>query len=466
MDFKELFINENSYHGRQLDNGKYKGNLNGQITQRLLEEHFKDETTLATYDRDDDGYCKWGVVDLDEKNDEMIKALISACINNLGIEEKALLPVFTGNRGYHLFIFFKESIRVSLAKKLLNLIKKKAGEESDFDFKNVEIYPNGSRHLVRLPGLHRKSGKRSEYLDLDLKPLGIDIRDTDRLNILGLTEEEVQGLCDNTISLKDDTYEKVSYSQYNPNAERCNALKNIIKVIIKEEKLGGANGHNTRVFLGQLAVNLPEGKRWIHELFSNLSDYKPVKTQNMLDSLDGYCPPLCKSFARLGWCQGNCSSIGDNKSPIKFFVKVSNKPDKGLNIIMEFIKRGFNILLSPTAFVVLSEMCRYYDPFTRNIQITSIEGLKSKTGINSNGTIYKVLDELTCSKIITTKREKIRSKGFKTEQLIFLFNPIEQWIDTQQIDLSEQKEIKNWRKRAKEKFKRKKAKKEALSEFN
>lgn len=465
MDFRELFINENSLYGKQNEDGSsYRNSLKGPITESLLAKHFRGEITLATHDRDDSGLCKWGVIDLDILDKEMLRILIKICINHLGMEKNNILPVFTGNRGYHLFVFFEEPVRHSLASKLLGLIKTKAGEESDFDFRDVESYPNGSPHLVRLAGLHRKSGKWSEYLDLDLNPLDIEIKDTGKLKIKGLKESEVFRICGGEDPNEEENYERIPYTQYSLAAQKCNAMKNILRMISKEKVLGGHKGHRTRVALGQIGVNLPEGNRWIHELFRDLYDYDQATTEKQLDSLREYKPPTCATFSKLGWCDGKCNAIGDNVSPIKFFLKSFAKTDRGLTIIEEFVKRGFHQLLSPNSFSVLAEMCRYYDPFTKRVAISSIEKLKSMTHI-SNDTAYKVLDELAHAKILKADREPIMTptieakRGFHTKKIVFSFYHEAKWADTEFMELSSKKEIRRWRESARGKFERKKVEK-------
>ncbi len=139
------------------------------ITVRDIEKHLAGEITIGAYCMGTDNKVKWCCVDIDGQEDADSLAIMrfqGEKIYNLFPEFGRILE-FSGRRGYHIWVLFKEPISAELATRI---VKARLSSRNIFGH---EIYPKQTElnefrkygNLVKVPfALHKVSGKRSEII--------------------------------------------------------------------------------------------------------------------------------------------------------------------------------------------------------------------------------------------------------------------------------------------------------------
>ena len=88
---------------------------------------------------------------------------------------------------------------------------------------------------------------------------------------------------------------------------------------IEGDTNAGTPGHRMRIAVGNMIKNTTDDREYLHELFSNVSDYDPEITDRQYDSLD-HQPITCAKLQEYGICSAPCQLMKDigKKSPIAF----------------------------------------------------------------------------------------------------------------------------------------------------
>lgn len=169
--FTRSFTNRQDCYPYQMPDGSYRTKYE-KLTTNLLIRHIKGEITIGAYALDKDSQASWLCLDADD-DEEWIK------LYNLAkkLEIQGLIPYLeVSRRGGHLWLFTPTLSGKDVRQFGLQLIK-------EYDLGNIELYPKqdvlttGVGSLVRLPlGIHRKSGKRYHFINIDGNPLAPTIR--------------------------------------------------------------------------------------------------------------------------------------------------------------------------------------------------------------------------------------------------------------------------------------------------
>lgn len=130
------------------------------LTIEDIKEHLLGKKTIGLYTISSEGLVKWGCIDLDELNEEKARFIQTQ------FSDYDTRLEFSGSKGYHIWVFFKEPVDAVFAYTMLrarmNLIGIKC-EVFPKQPKLTAITPLGN--LVKLPlGLHRKSNNWSRFL--------------------------------------------------------------------------------------------------------------------------------------------------------------------------------------------------------------------------------------------------------------------------------------------------------------
>lgn len=163
----DLLVHRKNVFAKQLDNGMYIP-VKEQFTKERLKEHVGGEKTYGLYVLDTDNTVKWACIDLDGDDLENLKKDAEQ-IYDLYPEFTRMLE-FSGRRGYHVWVIFKEPVPAIFAQQLvksrLNRIKMLKYEVFP---KQTELNENRKYgNLVKIPlAIHRVSGKRSEIIRFD-----------------------------------------------------------------------------------------------------------------------------------------------------------------------------------------------------------------------------------------------------------------------------------------------------------
>src|SRR5579859_874998 len=170
--YAATFISRQDVYPIQLDNGSYVS-IKERLAPELIAAHLKGYITIGAYALDQNGWAKWLCFDADdEKRWKWILRLAR------GLQKVSVVPYLElSRRGGHLWLF-TPSIPGFQARRF--------GKQLlvEHKLKGIELYPKQDRpqtgpgSLVRLPlGIHKITGKRYHFINVDGTPLAPTIRD-------------------------------------------------------------------------------------------------------------------------------------------------------------------------------------------------------------------------------------------------------------------------------------------------
>lgn len=155
------------------------------ITERDVDKHLNKKITLATYPIREDGTSIFLVIDIDMTKDDIpIEVAQQKAVQVVGVVHKlfgrgTFLVEDSGNRGYHVWMWFQEPIPTPRVKALGDFIA--AAVESTEGIK-LEVYPRqsaifeGVGNCIKVPmGRHQKSGNSNPFVDKNFVPHGDQI---------------------------------------------------------------------------------------------------------------------------------------------------------------------------------------------------------------------------------------------------------------------------------------------------
>ncbi|MFO7815666.1 MAG: hypothetical protein R6V14_08065 [Halanaerobiales bacterium] len=117
-----------------------------------LKAHLRKKYTIGVFANPRYDITKFICFDVDVENNELAKKVVTKIIktlNDLGITNEYIYVSWSGNRGYHVEIFFVRWIKNYIAEKLFNIVIYNAGL-MDIDYGKVEFLPTSTRG-VKLP---------------------------------------------------------------------------------------------------------------------------------------------------------------------------------------------------------------------------------------------------------------------------------------------------------------------------
>jgi len=170
--FAQTFISRHDQYPIQISTGIYI-TVHEELTENLVAAHLRGYVTLGAYALDPNGWAKWICFDAD--NDKRWKELLRLAKT---LERDSIVPYLEPSRsGGHLWLFTPNYPGLQIRRFGRQLL-----EENEVD--KIEIYPKqdkpgkGPGSLVRLPlGIHKLTGKRYHFINLDGTPLAPTIRD-------------------------------------------------------------------------------------------------------------------------------------------------------------------------------------------------------------------------------------------------------------------------------------------------
>lgn len=174
--YAQTFVSRRDQYPVQIATGTYI-TVHKELTDDLVAAHLQGYITLGAYALNPDGWAKWVCFDAD--SDERWKELLRLA-KKLGTD--SVVPYLEpSRRGGHLWLFTPAYPGIQIRRFAKQLL-----EESEID--EMEIYPRqnkpdkGPGSLVRLPlGIHKLTGKRYHFINLDATPLAPTIRDQIRV---------------------------------------------------------------------------------------------------------------------------------------------------------------------------------------------------------------------------------------------------------------------------------------------
>jgi len=314
---------------------------------------YKDHCKNCTFDFDLSAEQKSILKDLsdDEREEAKKKAMeelenvVRAFVmrfHEIGLDIKNAIVSHSGNKGYHVDLFFEEPIPARTVYRFGQLVKKY------FKFPDLEFFPkqptagDGYGNLVKIPlGIHKHTGKRCYIIDLfNFNELGSQfdaLREVQKINEKKVLEsiekitEHVQETEPEYISniYMDDPEDVKDITQPPYNAvmadmlNKCSAVKRLLAKAREDSHLT----HEERLCLMTLFMYFgQQGEDKLHEVMSECSDYDYNETQKMLvhgRDHKKYRPFTCGKMQECHICPKSCEEIirRDGRSPIKMAYK-------------------------------------------------------------------------------------------------------------------------------------------------
>ena len=167
------FIQRRDLYPKQLENGSYVC-IQKPLANRHIVVHLQGKMTLGAYVLNQKSQTTFIVFDADD--DREFRLLFDAAE---GLSQQGITPYLeTSRRGGHLWLFFNEAVSGHDARDF------GLGIASTYDIEGMELFPKqgilceGPGSLIRLPfGIHRKSGERYGFVQLDGSPMGESLED-------------------------------------------------------------------------------------------------------------------------------------------------------------------------------------------------------------------------------------------------------------------------------------------------
>tara|TARA_Y100000592_G_scaffold57883_1_gene90605 strand:+ start:10916 stop:13642 length:2727 start_codon:yes stop_codon:yes gene_type:complete len=320
--FRELFVHRDDVHAIQQPKGTYLP-VKEAVTDADIEAHLEGRTTLGLYQvKPEVNTITWAVLDIDltkeiwsdpnfkleDWEDRILKQadLAQEYFKTVDITS---YREHSGNKGYHVWIFFKTPVPAVQVKNAMNSLFKympKVDPGIDWEIfpKQAAVKEGSLGNLVKgASGYHHKSKKFSRFLD-DINPATLQY----------VSEESLDQL----------------NNLFAQPINRCGAMNKAVTQGIIE----GHAKHDVRVALGYLYTHMDEEKKseeFIKDrFFKKMPNFDADTTNYNLERMrEMYKPITCKALQEQGICPAQCSEIGGAKSPIAFYHWETKQDDAG-----------------------------------------------------------------------------------------------------------------------------------------
>lgn len=137
---------------------------NRKMNDSMIRRHLKGNGAYGIFSAQD--FTKFLTFDVDVKGDlqraKWITIKLVESLKRIGINDKDIHVSFSGNKGYHVDLYFKKPIGNDVAYEFYNMIL----NHSECTSKEVEFRPFMLKYGVKLPlGIHQATGERCWYVD-------------------------------------------------------------------------------------------------------------------------------------------------------------------------------------------------------------------------------------------------------------------------------------------------------------
>jgi hypothetical protein len=207
----------------------------------MISNHLQGKNTYGVFpSRDKTKFLCFDVDVTDENNAKWVTYKIYYSLIDFGIDSSKIYISFSGNKGYHIEVFFNSPIENAIAKEIFDYILK-ISELEFFDMGKVEFRPSNSNG-VKLPlgkNFRNKSNKRCWFVDFEkgLKPIRtyeylLQIKTIEIKEIYSLIERMRDNSNDIDVNLiqKNDFHEKPK-NQVNPDNLNKNLYLNTLNIL-------------------------------------------------------------------------------------------------------------------------------------------------------------------------------------------------------------------------------------------
>ncbi|HOK34025.1 MAG TPA: CRISPR-associated primase-polymerase type A1 [Fervidobacterium sp.] len=410
--FLELFSGREDVFAVQFEGG-YRP-VRRPMTSDDVSDHLAGKSTLGVYVLKGDSSVKFGAYDIDFSNQEvgidnvtkleLCKSVTKDLKEKLQYYNIKHVVEYSGNRGYHIWIFLNKTIP---AYKLKILLEKIAEQVELPDGVNVEVFPKQAEHggglgnLIKVPlGVHRKTNNRCSFVNEDFEEIPKQLEFL--LSIEPNNADEIETLYRELY----DSAEDFESKQGMPNKihrQRNISEKDRVKKILRQEihteqdrpyKIIAKGCHILSQIIDKIekeAYITEEEERLLVQILSSTQNPK-MQTTELLRRTINYSPK------RLETLLANTSQMPIACEEIKKEI-INSKIDLSLNRCNCKFSTSYN---SPIAYIRDSE-----EKFFESIQINSIV----KKIVDLNNEKFEIEKQIDSLKKIIAKR-----LGDKTEE--------------------------------------------------
>jgi replicative DNA helicase len=316
------------------------------LTYEKLEKSIKGDRSLGVMlNQDKTGLCKSGCIDIDIPRDA--KDLKEGLALTQRLQEIALKSnlrayiEFSGNRGYHLWIFANKPVIGEVMQNCLRAIAQLA------NFEAIEIFPNKypeETKVIKLPfTTHLKSSLRSGFLpsNFDINNPQIDLSSQIELMADFVQNDVIDILeCANSLNNQNSGNDKKNYLNDGLNYQNFDNHKKVNqninsdshKEIYQGEGINSDNGYSTKSnnsnkpnFDNNYGINSNNSNNYYSESYS---ENKPVNRDEITNKLNAFenNHPSCINF------------LLNNGAPLEIEYNSAN-----LTLVRYCLTRGFNL---------------------------------------------------------------------------------------------------------------------------
>ncbi|HPC79503.1 MAG TPA: CRISPR-associated primase-polymerase type A1 [Fervidobacterium sp.] len=410
--FLELFSGREDVFAVQFEGG-YRP-VRRPMTSDDVSDHLAGKSTLGVYVLKGDSSVKFGAYDIDFSNQEvgidnvtkleLCKSVTKDLKEKLQYYNIKHVVEYSGNRGYHIWIFLNKTIP---AYKLKILLEKIAEQVELPDGVNVEVFPKQAEHggglgnLIKVPlGVHRKTNNRCSFVNEDFEEIPKQLEFL--LSIEPNNADEIETLYRELY----DSAEDFESKQGMPNKihrQRNISEKDRVKKILRQEihteqdrpyKIIAKGCHILSQIIDKIekeAYITEEEERLLVQILSSTQNPK-MQTTELLRRTINYSPK------RLETLLANTSQMPIACEEIKKEI-INSKIELSLNRCNCKFSTSYN---SPIAYIRDSE-----EKFFESIQINSIV----KKIVDLNNEKFEIEKQIDSLKKIIAKR-----LGDKTEE--------------------------------------------------
>ncbi|MGB9900994.1 MAG: CRISPR-associated primase-polymerase type A1 [Pseudothermotoga sp.] len=320
--FLELFSGRKDVFAVQTDQGYYPVRLS--MKKKDVVEHLNGEKTLGVYVLRSDNSVKFAAFDVDVKKSlnqnyqelvELCKQTVRDLCERLRLENIKYYVEFSGNRGYHVWIFFDRWLQ---AYKVRAILKKIAEDIPSDERISVEVFPKqsdtngGLGNLIKLPlGIHRKTLNNCVFVDENFEPfpnqldylLKIQLNDSDAFEKkyseilqdqdIPRTKAKKEHTTTKGNDVKKMLRREINTNYLNALLQACYILKQLREKI---EKFGYINDDEEYILVASCAP--AEGsKDFLTELLGKTINYSSARLYSLMNRA-GTVPITCEEIKR------------------------------------------------------------------------------------------------------------------------------------------------------------------------
>ncbi|WP_175420065.1 CRISPR-associated primase-polymerase type A1 [Marinitoga sp. 1154] len=330
--FIELFSGREDVFSIQFENG-YRP-IRRPLNYKDVKEHLKGEKTIGIYQLKKDNSIKFAAYDIDIKKsylhgdnryiyEENSKKVAKKLIAELEQENIYSYIEYTGNRGYHIWIFFDIPILSYKIKIIMEKILERIDLEEGID---VEIFPKqtelngGLGNLIKIPlGIHRKTGKKCLFVDENFEIISNQTKFL--FSIKENTKEQIERLFKDFTDENYEVYEEtLTYKRSNNKIKKSNKIKkeirkqiikqtssefdtiingcSILKQIINKIEKEAYISEEEENILIKSTINLKNGKREILNILKKTINFN-LKRFEMIEKQSKEVPITCEEIRKI-----------------------------------------------------------------------------------------------------------------------------------------------------------------------